>query len=379
MKRRGMSLLGVVAAMSLGVTACGSDSKEAASTDAASETTAEAAPGTTEAEAVATTGAPEETDAASASSAPAPETSAAAAECETDGLTEVKVSVLGIYTDGVITLAEDKCYFAEAGISVTLTVVPAPPASVAALTGGEVDIAYAPSVPLVRAVANGAPLQALAAADGYTQEAIDTFGDALDDTGVFVTADSAMTSPKDLEGKTVAVPARGAQLEVTTADAVLQAGGDPSKVNFVELDLPNMVDALKAGEIDAAALVSPFSDQAKAEGMKLLDANGVGFFGPGAVGLWLTTGDKVESMGDTLNAFRTAIYRANDDATDNPEEFWPYIASTTGIGLDVIEATGINYVFPSELTVADLDKVAAKLVALGFIEAAPDLSAAIVP
>ncbi len=306
-------------------------------------------------------------------------TAAPAQACPTDGLTTLKVSGLGTYTDGILLLATDRCYFADAGIKVEISTVANPPASIAALTGGEFDIAYAPSIPLVRAVANGAPLRVLAAADGYSQAAIDKFGDALDDTGVYVKGDSTMTSAKDLEGKSVAVPARGAQLEVTTSDAVAQAGGDPSKVNFVALDLPNMVDAVKAGQIDAAALVSPFSDQAKAAGLKLLDANGVGFFGPGAVGLWLTTQATVDAKGDLLKAFRTAVYKANDEATKDSTMFRTYIAKATGIDQAVLDATAIEYVFPSSLDVADLNKVADKLVSLKFLDKAPDLSAVIVP
>jgi NitT/TauT family transport system substrate-binding protein len=306
-------------------------------------------------------------------------TTAAPKACATTGLKTVKVAALGIYTDGILTLAKDKCYFADNGIAVEITTVPNPPASVAALTGGQVDVAYAPSIPLVRATANGAPVKALAAADGYTDDAIKAYGTKLDDTGVFVPNDSPLKTAKDLEGKKVAVPARGAQLEVTTADAVKKAGGDPSKLNFVALDLPNMIDAAKSGQIDAAALVAPFSNQALAGGMRLLDANGVTFFGAGAVGLWLTTDPLMGSKGADLKAFRTAIYKANADANADPDGFWAFDAKATDVPLDVISKAGIKYVFPTKVDLADLTKVADKLVGLGFLDKAPDLSASIIP
>lgn len=369
------ALTGALAAGALLLgSACSSSSKEGSATSAGEATTTAAA--TASSEAATTTAAAASSSAATTAAAA---TSAAPKTCKTDGLTTVKVAALGIYTDGILTMAKDKCYFADAGIAIEVTAVPNPPASVAALTGGQVDVAYSPSIPLVRATANGAPVKVLAAADGYTEEAIKTYGTKLDDTGVYVLNDSPLKTAKDLEGKKVAVPARGAQLEVTTADAVAKAGGDPKKVEFVALDLPNMIDAAKAGQIDAAALVAPFSNQALAGGMRLLDANGVTFFGAGAVGLWLTTEPAFGSKGDSLKAFRTAVYKANADANANPEEFWTFDAKATDVPLDVIQKAGIKYVFPTKVDLADLTKVADKLVALGFIEKAPDLSASILP
>lgn len=369
------ALTGALAAGALLLgSACSSSSKE--SSAAGNATTTAAATASSEA---ATTTAAAAASSSAATSAASAATTAAPKTCKTDGLTTVKVAALGIYTDGILTMAKEKCYFADAGIAVEVTAVPNPPASVAALTGGQVDVAYAPSIPLVRATANGAPVKVLAAADGYTEEAIKTYGTKLDDTGVYVVNDSPLKTAKDLEGKKVAVPARGAQLEVTTADAVAKAGGDPKKVEFVALDLPNMIDAAKGGQIDAAALVAPFSNQALAGGMRLLDANGVTFFGAGAVGLWLTTEPTFGSKGDSLKAFRTAVYKANADANANPEEFWTFDAKATEVPLDVIQKAGIKYVFPTKVDVADLTKVADKLVKLGFLDKAPDLSASILP
>jgi NitT/TauT family transport system substrate-binding protein len=302
---------------------------------------------------------------------------AAGAEgCATEGLTTVKVATLGIYTDAALTWAEERCYFADAGIAIEVVVVPNPPATIAALTGGEVDVAYAPSIPVVRAFVAGAPVLALAAADGYDQASIDKYGALLDDTGIFMA--EAIESAKDLEGRTVAVPARGAQLEVTTAYAVLQAGGDPAKVNFVALDLANMIDAVKAGEIDAAALVSPFTLAAAEAGLVDAGITAVDFFGPGAVGIWTTSGPAMEEKGDLLRAFRNAVHQSNAEATANPSEFWEVASRVTGVDLATFEANDISYVFPTEVTTADFDKVADKLLALGFLEAKPDLSTIVV-
>ncbi len=291
--------------------------------------------------------------------------------CPTEGLEVIRVAAIGIYTDAVLDLGRELCYFGKQGIRLHITEVPNPAAALAAVTGGQVDVGYAPSIPVIRAFEAGTGVQALASADGYDQASIDRYGSLLDDTGVFLP--EALASPADLEGKTVAVPARGAQLEVTIAAAVLAAGGDPSQVQFVAVDLPEMIDAVQAGQIDAAALVSPFTLTAAEVGLVESDITAVDFFGPGAVGIWTTTSELMTQKGDALRRFRHAIHQANEEATRDPQTFWLYEAAHTGVDLGVIEDDGIEYVFPSTLEQDDFDDVASALAELGFLPEDPNL------
>jgi NitT/TauT family transport system substrate-binding protein len=77
-------------------------------------------------------------------------------------------------------------------------------------------------------------------------------------SGVIARADSGLTGPKDLVGHKVGVPGFGGSLDVMTRNWVAASGVDYHKVDWVELQFPQMGDALKSGLVDAVAMVNPF-------------------------------------------------------------------------------------------------------------------------
>lgn len=76
--------------------------------------------------------------------------------------------------------------------------------------------------------------------------------------GVIARNDSNLKGPKDLVGHKVGVPGFGGSFDVVTRYWVTANGGDYKKVNWVELQFPQMGDALKSGLVDAALAVNPF-------------------------------------------------------------------------------------------------------------------------
>lgn len=308
------------------------------------------------------------------SSAPGTSSSAAAAPAE------VTVAYVPIYTAGVLTLAESQGYFKEQNLTVELTPVANPPAALAAVGGGQVQFGYAPSIPVLRAASNGVDLKVAAAADGFSAAAAaadPASTTIVDDTAVVVRKGSTIASVKDLEGKTVSVPARGAQLEVTIASAVKSAGGDPAKVKFVALGLPEATAALKAGRLDAAGLVAPFVATALKDGGKLVIQPAVAFFGEGAVGLWVTSGKYASANADVVKRFQAAMVKANAYAQANLAAFQQAAADITKTPIADVQA-GAEPFFPAEVKDTDLSKVADKMVAAGFIAKAPDAASLIV-
>jgi NitT/TauT family transport system substrate-binding protein len=291
----------------------------------------------------------------------------------------VKVAYVPLYTAGILSLAEKKGFFKEQNLTVELSQVPAPPAAVAAVSGGQVQFAYSPSIPLIRAASNGVGLMAAAAADGFDPAAVAAAGTdieklgKLDDTAAVASPASGITSIKGLEGKTVSVPARGAQLEVTISAALKEAGGDPAKIKWVALGFPEAVAALKAGRIDAAGLVSPFTQTAVKNGGTIVVHPAVTFFGGGAVGVWLTSSDFAKSNADVVSRFKAAIDKTNAYAMANLEEFYPEAAAITDTPLADVKAGPVPY-FPTEIAVKDLQNVNEKMVELGAITAPVDVA-----
>lgn len=288
------------------------------------------------------------------------------AQSGASGNTTVSVGTIGLASDASLRIAEDQGYLEEAGISdLEVKTVANPPAAIAAVQSGDIDVAYTPSVPFFNALNQGIDLTVIAAADGYPENALEMDATELDDTGVYVAGGSDISSPGDLEGRKVSVPARKAQMEVTISEAIRQDGGDPSKVQWMVLDPASALDSLKNGRIDAAALVSPFTQQAGAQGNTLLASPGVTFFEEGAVGLWVAGSDQVEEDPEKYEAFRDAMVKAYEYGNENTEEAQEYAAEITGVELETIREGATTY-WPLEAKFEDLNRANEKMTELGY-------------
>ncbi|EMY35030.1 sulfonate ABC transporter, solute-binding protein [Arthrobacter crystallopoietes BAB-32] len=293
---------------------------------------------------------------------------AGSSEAEAAGGTgTLKVGTIGIGSDAAIKMAIDKGYFKDEGLNVETSVVANPPAGVAAAQSGQLDLTYSPSIPMLNAMSQNVPLKIVAAADGYApkdQQPEDLA--QVDDTGLFVPKGSSITSPKDLEGKSVSVPARKAQMEVTVAKAVKDAGGDPAKINWMVLDPASALQSLDSKRVDAAALVAPFTSQAESKGHGRLASPGVEFFQEGAVGLWVAGAKTVEEKKDQMAGFARAINKANDYANKNLEEAQKAGAQLTGVPLETLQKGAETY-WPTEVKLEEIHRVNKQLAELGFL------------
>lgn len=294
-------------------------------------------------------------------------------------LTTLKVATVGLVSDGALLTGIEQGFFEEEGLAIETSIVANPPAALAAAQGGQVDIAYSPSVPLINALSQGVDLRIIAGADALPDDgsALDSARD-FDDTGLFASATSGITSVEELAGKTISVPARKAQMEVVIAAELEDAGIDPvSGVNWVALDNASAVAALQNGTIDAAGIVSPFTAEAEAAGQTYLSSPSVAFFERGAVGLWVAGGTTVENKPDAIAAFQRAIVKANQFANDNPEIATQAGLDYTGSELEVADVK--RPVWPAEVRVEDVQRPVDRMVTLGFLAQPIDISDVIVP
>ena len=299
--------------------------------------------------------------------------------------TNITVGSVAINAMGVIPWAQSSGIFAKNGLNVTdIKIFPAPPPSLAALAAGAVNFVYAPSIPILNAYANGGmDLKVVAAADGYpaTRMAAAKKNPALaaklDDTGTCVQPNSGINSWKDLSGKTVSVPARGAQGEVTIAQAVKNAGGNPASINWVTLPFGTALDALKSGKTQAAITVEPFTSQCSADGLKNLGSPGIAFFDKEvAIGMWVTTGSYAAANPGVVAAFQKSI--AQVGAFGNTKAGWEKVlesANPTYTQVDLATARQANpSYFPPTIVKQDLQLPANKMLALGYLKSPLNVS-----
>lgn len=293
-------------------------------------------------------------------------------------LTTLKVATIGLISDGGLLTGIEQGFFEEEGLQIETSIVANPPAGLAAAQSGQVDIAYSPSISVLTALTQGLPLVVIAPADGYPAGAAHAENPfELDITGFFGSESSGVTSVADLEGKTIAVPARKAHMEIVIADQLEQAGINPETgVEWVVLDFTSAVAALKSGTVDAAGLVSPFTIRAAEEGSVQLSAPSVGFFdGAGATNFWNAGISTVESKPEVIEAFRRAILKSNAYAMEHMDD-----AIQAGIEYSKSQLTPdqiVDPVWPTELRVEDLEIPNNKMTKLGFFSAPAKLDGVI--
>ena len=74
---------------------------------------------------------------------------------------------------------------------------------------------------------------------------------------------SGIKTAQDMIGRKVGVPGLGGALDVLARNWVKTGGVDYHKVNWVEVQFPQMIDGLKAGLVDAVVTAEPFNTRIK--------------------------------------------------------------------------------------------------------------------
>lgn len=153
-------------------------------------------------------------------------------------------------------VALEKGYFKEEGVKVEIAgIFKAGPETMSAFAAGALDVGYVGEAPATTAVANkAARVKAVAQ--------VNTEGSAI-----MVASGSKMKSPKDLEGKTVAVPGHSTVQDFLLRKALNKSGLGLDQVNIIVLKPPEMIGALRTKQIDAFIAWEPYPSKAVTSGV----------------------------------------------------------------------------------------------------------------
>jgi NitT/TauT family transport system substrate-binding protein len=146
-------------------------------------------------------------------------------------------------------------FFANHGLEIKKTVFQSGNDIVLAMANHNGDIGYIGWVPAIIARTQGIPVVTVSASDVEATSADDNWQNVL------VKGNSSIKTPKDLEGKTVAVNALKGVGEVVIRAALDKLGVDQTQVKFVAIPFPAMRAALNAGQVDAFFAPEPFLTQ----------------------------------------------------------------------------------------------------------------------
>ncbi|WP_051821497.1 ABC transporter substrate-binding protein [Streptomyces sp. SCSIO 75703] len=291
-----------------------------------------------------------------------------------DGRTKVRIAVIPTVTKAPMYLGIEKGFFAEEGLDVEPTVVQDGAAVTAAVVSGQAEFASSALAPTAVAAAKQLPIKIVmtAASTSAPDSATTPYGDAV----LVVREDSPITSVADLNGKTIAVNALKAGLELAVRGAVDRLGGDSSTLKFLTLPFPEMATALEQKRVDAIAPVEPFVSSAVADGARVLHHTYP--FDPAQQpefvnSVYFTGSRYAAEHGDVVKAFARAIAKSNAYAADHPDEVRAVLPKYTGVKAQAAKTFALPD-YPATLNKAAYQSEIDLMVRYGFIDKPLDTS-----
>lgn len=219
--------------------------------------------------------------------------------------------------------------FQKYGLDVELTRMNSGAAVAAALLGGSLDVGKSSMFGLITGHVKGVPFVIEAPAALYRAD--------TPDAALVVAKDSPIRGARDLNGKTLSVPALGDFFTVANSAWIDENGGDSRAVKFLELPHRAAAEAIAAGRVDAATLAEPILNDAVASGKCRVLAYSLNAIGKRfIVTCYFSAADYAGKNADALTRFRKAIFEASAYANAHQREMIPVIAKYSGIDPAVI-------------------------------------------
>jgi NitT/TauT family transport system substrate-binding protein len=179
-------------------------------------------------------------------------------------LTKLRVSTIPIVDTAPLQVGMAKGFFAEQGLEIDTTPTAGGAAGLPALAAGQVQITFSNIISIVLGVKQGLGFEVIAMGAGT--------GDTTPDLAGLISKKGApLKTGKDFEGKRIAVNTRNNIIWLFAREWVRATGGDPDKVNYIEVPFPQMTDAVRGDRVEAAFVVEPFlSNGLHAENLQLV-------------------------------------------------------------------------------------------------------------
>jgi NitT/TauT family transport system substrate-binding protein len=281
------------------------------------------------------------------------------------GPATLKVGVLPIADVAPLYLGDQQGFFKDEQLTIKPQVMQGGAEVTAAVVSGDVNMGFSATEPLIVAKSQGVPVEIVSQGN----QAAATEEDAWD--GLMV-KDASIKTPKDLEGKTVAVNALKSMPELCARSMLEREGADVSKVDFVEVPFPEMTAALDAGRVDATTAVEPFVSQAKAGGARSLGSYLTGLEPKLTVGTYFAATPYIEGNADVVERFARAMNRSLEYTQKHPDEAREAIAGYTEIPAEVAEVMKLSF-WSTDLNRPSIELIADEAERFDFVEEKPDI------
>ncbi len=205
-----------------------------------------------------------------------------------------------------------------------------------AMAAGELDIA-----PVM-----GGTSTITSAAGGRDLKIIGAYGQSPAGFAVVTKIDSTIAEVTDLVGKRIALPV-GTEVHYLLAKLLEQAGSSLADVNVVNMLVPDAVNALLAGHVDAAMAVEPVMTKLAAGKKIKVVSSGAGVF----AGMTLMTASEqlVSEYPHLVDAFIRAHEAAIVYMQQHPEETVELVAKETNLPAALVSRIMPKYTFATDI------------------------------
>ncbi len=282
------------------------------------------------------------------------------------GTTTVKVGLIPIVDVAPLYLGQQKGFFEERGLKLEFSSAQGGAAIVPGVVSGQFQFGFSNMTSLMIARSNDVPVKAVANGIASTGEA------GKDFEALTVKGDSPIKSPKELEGKKVAINTLKNINETAVRASVRKAGGDPDAVELVELAFDQMPAALDAGRVDAAMVVEPALATVKSQGGREIANPMIDIAPKLTVAMYFTSTRYAQENPETVKKFQEATAESLAYADAHPDEVREIVTTYTKIPADVLAKVTLPK-WPAEPDRAAIEELAKLGEADGLFEKTPDL------
>jgi NitT/TauT family transport system substrate-binding protein len=242
----------------------------------------------------------------------------------------VKVGVIPIADVAPLYLGMTKGFFEQEKLTIEPQQFAGGAEILPAVQSGDLQIGFSNTTSVLIAASKGLPVRIIA--QGVQEGATEPESW----THLFVRGDSDIRSPKDLEGKTVAINTLQNINDVMTKAALEKQGVDVSTLQFTEVPFPEMNQALEGGDVDAIVVVEPFRTIAEKNGYRDMLPTIFDVDPSLTVATYFTMQPYIEQNQDVVERFVRAMNNSLTYAADHPDDVRAALGSYTKIPADLI-------------------------------------------
>jgi NitT/TauT family transport system substrate-binding protein len=164
-----------------------------------------------------------------------------------------------------------------------------------------------------------------------------------DSSAVHVLDHSPFKSLADLGGKKIAVSSLNSQQVIGAQMLLKKAGVEPRTVEFIELPFPAHGNALRAGQVDAAVTVDPFTTQLLRSGGRVISWTYVESIPGQPVGAWWARRSFINRDAKLIEAFNRAMKESIDYMNADADRARADVAAFTGLNIDLVKGMPVPH------------------------------------